>query len=181
MSKLAGGLQESWFFFTKSVLTSTYGHIAHVYSCLSNPWICDSYEFELNNWKPMINTKAHMIERVTNSDDNVRRLNTARTIELAYSAWLEYFESKALEQQEAARNGTLKLDALISSKALEQQEAARNGTLKPDASISSKGHLSLKECIQRTCNDADAETIVKYVEVLKDEHIKPGDAAMYTT
>ncbi|KAM7477108.1 hypothetical protein LguiB_024351 [Lonicera macranthoides] len=34
-------------------------------------------------------------------------------------AWLEYFESKALEQQ----------------------EAARNGTPKPDASISSKGHL----------------------------------------
>ncbi|GJY84542.1 hypothetical protein Tco_0497918 [Tanacetum coccineum] len=50
-------------------------------------------------------------------------------------------------------------------KALEQEEAARNGTLKPDVSISSKGHLSLEECIQRTCNDADAETIVKYVEV----------------
>ncbi|GKG30038.1 hypothetical protein Tco_0419936, partial [Tanacetum coccineum] len=27
-------------------------------------------------------------------------------------------------------------------------------------------------------NDADAETIVKYVEVLKDEHIKPGDTAL---
>lgn len=35
------------------------------------------------------------------------------------AAWLEYFESKAMEQQ----------------------EAARNGTPKPDASISSKGHL----------------------------------------
>uniref|UniRef100_A0A2P2MRM9 Clu domain-containing protein n=1 Tax=Rhizophora mucronata TaxID=61149 RepID=A0A2P2MRM9_RHIMU len=35
------------------------------------------------------------------------------------AAWLEYFESKALEQQ----------------------EATRNGTPKPDASISSKGHL----------------------------------------
>lgn len=35
------------------------------------------------------------------------------------AAWLEYFESKALEQQ----------------------EAARNGTPKPDASIASKGHL----------------------------------------
>jgi hypothetical protein len=35
------------------------------------------------------------------------------------AAWLEYFESKALEQQ----------------------EAARNGTRKPDASIASKGHL----------------------------------------
>ncbi|KAH9666984.1 tetratricopeptide repeat (TPR)-like superfamily protein [Citrus sinensis] len=37
------------------------------------------------------------------------------------AAWLEYFESKALEQQ----------------------EAARNGTPKPDASIASKGHLNL--------------------------------------
>lgn len=35
------------------------------------------------------------------------------------AAWLEYFESKAFEQQ----------------------EAARNGTRKPDASIASKGHL----------------------------------------
>lgn len=35
------------------------------------------------------------------------------------AAWLEYFESKAFEQK----------------------EAARNGTRKPDASIASKGHL----------------------------------------
>ncbi|GFZ06791.1 tetratricopeptide repeat (TPR)-like superfamily protein [Actinidia rufa] len=41
------------------------------------------------------------------------------------SAWLEYFESKALEQQ----------------------EAARNGTPKPDASISSKGHLSVSDLL----------------------------------
>ncbi|KAF2323167.1 hypothetical protein GH714_033806 [Hevea brasiliensis] len=32
------------------------------------------------------------------------------------AAWLEYFESKALEQQEAARNGTPKPDASIASK-----------------------------------------------------------------
>lgn len=32
------------------------------------------------------------------------------------AAWLEYFESKALEQQEAARNGTPKLEASIASK-----------------------------------------------------------------
>ncbi|KAG5564291.1 hypothetical protein RHGRI_000480 [Rhododendron griersonianum] len=32
------------------------------------------------------------------------------------AAWLEYFESKALEQQEAARSGTPKPDAFISSK-----------------------------------------------------------------
>ncbi|RZR71063.1 hypothetical protein BHM03_00003269 [Ensete ventricosum] len=40
------------------------------------------------------------------------------------AAWLEYFESKAIEQQ----------------------EAARNGTRKPDASIASKGHLSGMLC-----------------------------------
>ncbi|XP_056858788.1 protein REDUCED CHLOROPLAST COVERAGE 1-like [Raphanus sativus] len=41
------------------------------------------------------------------------------------AAWLEYFESKALEQQ----------------------EAARNGTPKPDASIASKGHLSVPDLL----------------------------------
>ncbi|XP_050237730.1 protein REDUCED CHLOROPLAST COVERAGE 1 [Mercurialis annua] len=41
------------------------------------------------------------------------------------AAWLEYFESKAFEQQ----------------------EAARNGTKKPDASIASKGHLSVSDLL----------------------------------
>ncbi|RDX66608.1 Protein TSS, partial [Mucuna pruriens] len=41
------------------------------------------------------------------------------------SAWLEYFESKAIEQQ----------------------EAAKNGTPKPDASIASKGHLSVSDLL----------------------------------
>ncbi|XP_077214397.1 protein REDUCED CHLOROPLAST COVERAGE 3-like [Tasmannia lanceolata] len=41
------------------------------------------------------------------------------------AAWLEYFESKALEQQ----------------------EAAQNGTPKPDASIASKGHLSVSDLL----------------------------------
>ncbi|XP_057531333.1 protein REDUCED CHLOROPLAST COVERAGE 1 [Amaranthus tricolor] len=41
------------------------------------------------------------------------------------NAWLEYFESKAFEQQ----------------------EAARNGTRKPDASIASKGHLSVSDLL----------------------------------
>ncbi|XVF86410.1 hypothetical protein PTKIN_Ptkin18bG0037600 [Pterospermum kingtungense] len=41
------------------------------------------------------------------------------------AAWLEYFESRALEQQ----------------------EAARNGTPKPDASIASKGHLSVSDLL----------------------------------
>ncbi|CAA3013036.1 TSS [Olea europaea subsp. europaea] len=41
------------------------------------------------------------------------------------AAWLEYFESKAFEQQ----------------------EAARNGSRKPDASIASKGHLSVSDLL----------------------------------
>ncbi|KAI5585584.1 hypothetical protein BDE02_06G155700 [Populus trichocarpa] len=49
------------------------------------------------------------------------------------AAWLEYFESKALEQQ----------------------EAARNGTPKPDASISSKGHLSVSDLLDYITPDAD--------------------------
>ncbi|XP_048133887.1 protein REDUCED CHLOROPLAST COVERAGE 2 isoform X2 [Rhodamnia argentea] len=48
------------------------------------------------------------------------------------AAWLEYFESKALEQQ----------------------EAARNGTPKPDASISSKGHLSVSDLLDFIAPDA---------------------------
>ncbi|GAB2267486.1 hypothetical protein Dimus_002470 [Dionaea muscipula] len=49
------------------------------------------------------------------------------------AAWLEYFESKALEQQ----------------------EAARNGTPKPDASISSKGHLSVSDLLDFIAPDAE--------------------------
>ncbi|XP_076926916.1 protein REDUCED CHLOROPLAST COVERAGE 2-like [Bidens hawaiensis] len=49
------------------------------------------------------------------------------------AAWLEYFESKALEQQ----------------------EAARNGTPKADASISSKGHLSVSDLLDYIAPDAD--------------------------
>ncbi|EOA18408.1 hypothetical protein CARUB_v10006951mg [Capsella rubella] len=48
------------------------------------------------------------------------------------AAWLEYFESKALEQQ----------------------EAARNGTPKPDASISSKGHLSVSDLLDYITPDS---------------------------
>ncbi|GJV96448.1 protein TSS [Tanacetum coccineum] len=51
------------------------------------------------------------------------------------AAWLEYFESKALEQQ----------------------EAARNGTPKPDASISSKGHLSVSDLLDYIAPDADTK------------------------
>ncbi|XP_071710062.1 protein REDUCED CHLOROPLAST COVERAGE 3 [Rutidosis leptorrhynchoides] len=51
------------------------------------------------------------------------------------AAWLEYFESKALEQQ----------------------EAARNGTPKPDASIASKGHLSVSDLLDFISPDQDSK------------------------
>lgn len=49
------------------------------------------------------------------------------------AAWLDYFDSKALEQQ----------------------EAARNGTPKPDASIASKGHLSVSDLLDFINPNAD--------------------------
>ncbi|XP_074326348.1 protein REDUCED CHLOROPLAST COVERAGE 1-like [Apium graveolens] len=51
------------------------------------------------------------------------------------AAWLEYFESKAFEQQ----------------------EAARNGTRKPDASIASKGHLSVSDLLDYISPSNDAK------------------------
>ncbi|PIA34704.1 hypothetical protein AQUCO_03700173v1 [Aquilegia coerulea] len=51
------------------------------------------------------------------------------------AAWLEYFESKAFEQQ----------------------EAARNGTRKPDASIASKGHLSVSDLLDYINPDQDTK------------------------
>ncbi|TKY64584.1 TSS protein [Spatholobus suberectus] len=51
------------------------------------------------------------------------------------SAWLEYFESKAIEQQ----------------------EAAKNGTPKPDASIASKGHLSVSDLLDFISPDNDSK------------------------
>ncbi|XP_020576398.1 protein TSS [Phalaenopsis equestris] len=68
--------------------------------------------------------------------DDLRTQDTA--------AWLEYFESKAFEQQ----------------------EAARNGTKKPDASIASKGHLSVSDLLDyinpsQEIRGRDAESIRK--------------------
>ncbi|KAF8412116.1 hypothetical protein HHK36_000072 [Tetracentron sinense] len=53
------------------------------------------------------------------------------------AAWLEYFESKAFEQQ----------------------EATRNGTRKPDASIASKGHLSVSDLLDYINPSQDAEAV----------------------
>ncbi|XP_031130880.1 protein TSS isoform X2 [Ipomoea triloba] len=53
------------------------------------------------------------------------------------AAWLEYFESKALEQQ----------------------EAARSGTPKPDASIASKGHLSVSDLLDYINPDKDIKAL----------------------
>ncbi|KAE8727547.1 hypothetical protein F3Y22_tig00005459pilonHSYRG00250 [Hibiscus syriacus] len=55
------------------------------------------------------------------------------------AAWLEYFEAKAFDQQ----------------------EAARNGTKKPDASIASKGHLSVSDLLDYINPNHDAKG--KYV------------------
>ncbi|KAI3715095.1 hypothetical protein L6452_22062 [Arctium lappa] len=70
------------------------------------------------------------------------------------AAWLEYFESKALEQQ----------------------EAARNGTPKPDASISSKGHLSVSDLLDYIAPDADmkAREAQKKQARAKLLKLKPG-------
>nr|GEY07029.1 hypothetical protein [Tanacetum cinerariifolium] len=68
--------------------------------------------------------------------------------EIDVAAWLEYFESKALEQQ----------------------EAARNGTPKPDASISSKGHLSVSDLLDYIAPDADA----KARDAQRKQARKPG-------
>ncbi|KAJ4953786.1 hypothetical protein NE237_030618 [Protea cynaroides] len=51
------------------------------------------------------------------------------------AAWLEYFESKALEQQ----------------------EAAHNGMPKPDASIASKGYLSVSDLLDYISPDQDSK------------------------
>ncbi|XP_010476614.1 PREDICTED: protein TSS-like [Camelina sativa] len=51
------------------------------------------------------------------------------------AAWLEYFESRAIEQQ----------------------EAARNGVPKPDASIASKGHLSVSDLLDYISSDSDTK------------------------
>lgn len=51
------------------------------------------------------------------------------------AAWLEYFESKVIEQQ----------------------EAARNGTRKPDASIASKGHLSVSDLLDYINPDQESK------------------------
>ncbi|CAI8601337.1 unnamed protein product [Vicia faba] len=51
------------------------------------------------------------------------------------AAWLEYFESKAIEQQ----------------------EAAKNGTPKTDTSIASKGHLSVSDLLDFISPDSDSK------------------------
>ncbi|KAK1326390.1 hypothetical protein QJS10_CPA01g01920 [Acorus calamus] len=64
------------------------------------------------------------------------------------AAWLEYFESKAFEQQ----------------------EAARNGTRKPDASIASKGHLSVSDLLDYI--NPNQDTKGKDAEAVKRRHLR---------
>eukprot|EP00252_Welwitschia_mirabilis_P022557 TRINITY_DN612_c0_g4_i2.p1 TRINITY_DN612_c0_g4~~TRINITY_DN612_c0_g4_i2.p1 ORF type:complete len:975 (-),score=208.98 TRINITY_DN612_c0_g4_i2:76-3000(-) len=60
------------------------------------------------------------------------------------AAWLEYFDSKALEQQ----------------------EAARNGTPKPDATIASKGHLSVSDLLDYINPNTEAKDKKKQIRKL---------------
>ncbi|KAF5469410.1 hypothetical protein F2P56_013488 [Juglans regia] len=69
------------------------------------------------------------------------------------AAWLEYFESKALEQQ----------------------EAARHGTPKPDASISSKGHLSVSDLLDYITPDADMKARDAQKKARAKVKGKPGE------
>ncbi|KAF5732123.1 clustered mitochondria protein [Tripterygium wilfordii] len=78
------------------------------------------------------------------------------------TAWLEYFESKAFEQQ----------------------EAARNGTRKPDASIASKGHLSVSDLLDyispshdAKCRDAVAVKRKNYITKVKGNSFQDVDLA----
>ncbi|KAL4562617.1 hypothetical protein LXL04_026645 [Taraxacum kok-saghyz] len=75
------------------------------------------------------------------------------------AAWLEYFESKALEQQ----------------------EAARNGTRKPDASIASKGHLSVSDLLDyiNPSEDGDGAGLKRktYIQKLKGKSYQSLEVA----
>ncbi|KAM7258410.1 hypothetical protein ACFE04_014151 [Oxalis oulophora] len=62
------------------------------------------------------------------------------------AAWLEYFESRAIEQQ----------------------EAARNGTPKPDASIASKGHLSVSDLLDYISPGQDSKRKQRRAKVLQN-------------
>ncbi|KAI3982193.1 hypothetical protein MKX01_019099 [Papaver californicum] len=73
------------------------------------------------------------------------------------AAWLEYFESKAIEQQ----------------------EAARNGTPKPDSSIASKGHLSVSDLLDYINPDADRRVSQKKQAHAKIK-VKPGQNQLET-
>ncbi|KAI4355234.1 hypothetical protein L6164_004027 [Bauhinia variegata] len=71
------------------------------------------------------------------------------------AAWLEYFESKAFEQQ----------------------EAARNGTRKPDASIASKGHLSVSDLLDYISPNHDTKG--RDASVKRRNHISKARAKSY--
>ncbi|XP_010250244.1 PREDICTED: protein TSS-like isoform X2 [Nelumbo nucifera] len=76
------------------------------------------------------------------------------------AAWLEYFESKVLEQQ----------------------EAARNGTPKPDTSIASKGHLSVSDLLDFINPDQDskvrdAQKKLRRAKIAEKSHQAQHDAS----
>ncbi|CAM6047623.1 unnamed protein product [Sphagnum compactum] len=69
------------------------------------------------------------------------------------AAWLEYFDSKAVEQQ----------------------EAARMGTPKPDASIASKGHLSVADLLE-FINEAERKETKMENSKRKTHRTKPSQS-----
>ncbi|KAL1203557.1 Protein REDUCED CHLOROPLAST COVERAGE 3 [Cardamine amara subsp. amara] len=69
------------------------------------------------------------------------------------AAWLEYFESRAIEQQ----------------------EAARNGIPKPDASIASKGHLSVSDLLDYISSDPDTKGSVVHRKQRRDRVLQVND------
>nr|GFB06975.1 hypothetical protein [Tanacetum cinerariifolium] len=141
------------------------------------------------------------IERVTNSDDNVRQINTARWyisrfLEADAKTWHLYLMWKHkqfdIHYKFVTKNNTESSQHEV--KSIEETKSLFFGlNVTIVAVLKGKAEeidLSVPivdiiisewtECIWRTCNDANAETIVKYDEVLKDEHIKPGDTAVHT-
>ncbi|CAL9215101.1 unnamed protein product [Arabidopsis halleri] len=84
-------------------------------------------------------TTLQILTAKLGSDDlRTQVIDDLRTQDAA--AWLEYFESRAIEQQ----------------------EAARNGIPKHDASIASKGHLSVSDLLDYISSDPDTKGSVAH-------------------
>ncbi|RDX93896.1 Protein TSS, partial [Mucuna pruriens] len=94
------------------------------------------------------------------------------------AAWLEYFESKALEQQEAARNGTPKPDASISSKDLldyitpDADQKAREAQKKARAKMKGKPGQNWETASDENQKDEDMSQGYSIKETTSDKENK---------